>query len=164
MSTVTCLPVAQSGRGGRFCFKGMVDLSEQVRQVMTADYIRRALTRLAHEIVEKNGGAEGIALVGILRQGAPLADWLAVLLKRIEGVDVPVGKIDIALYRNDYHHRQPVVEITEIDLDISDRKVVLVDEVILTERAVRSAKGLHPSATIVWCSYYPTAGRVADAV
>ena len=114
-------------------------MADSIRQVMTADDIRRALTRVAHEIVEKNGGAEGLALVGILRRGAPLADRLAELLKRIEGVDVPVGKIDIALYRDDYHHRQPVVGRTEIDFDIEGRKVVLVDEVIFTGRTVRSA-------------------------
>ena len=114
-------------------------MSESVRQVMTADEMRRALTRVAHEILEKNGGAEGIALVGILRRGAPLAERISALLQKIEGIEVPVGKIDIALYRDDYHHRQPVVGRTEIDFDITDRKVVLVDEVIFTGRTVRSA-------------------------
>lgn len=120
-------------------FYRQADLSEIVRQVMTADNMRRALTRIAHEIVEKNGGAEGLVLIGILRRGAPLAERLAILLKQIEDVQVPVGKIDIALYRDDYHHRQPVVGRTEIDFDITDRKVVLVDEVMFTGRTVRSA-------------------------
>lgn len=123
---------------GVFVFRAEAKLSEQVRQVMTADEMRRAVTRIAHEILEKNGGAEGVALVGILRRGAPLAERLATIIKQIEGINVPVGKIDIALYRDDYHHRQPVVGRTEIDFDITDRKVVLVDEVIFTGRTVRS--------------------------
>jgi pyrimidine operon attenuation protein/uracil phosphoribosyltransferase len=109
------------------------------KQVMDSEEMRRAITRVAHEIVEKNGGARDIALVGILRRGGPLADRLAALIENIEGIRPPVGKIDIALYRDDYLHRQPEVGRTEIPFDVSGKRVVLVDEVIYTGRTVRAA-------------------------
>ena len=109
------------------------------KAIMDADEMRRAITRTAHEIVEKNGGAGDVALVGILRKGGPLADRLAELIGQIEGVQVPVGKIDIALYRDDYPHRQPEVGRTEIPFDVTGKRVVLVDEVIFTGRTVRAA-------------------------
>jgi pyrimidine operon attenuation protein / uracil phosphoribosyltransferase len=109
------------------------------RQVMDPDEMRRALTRVAHEIVEKNRGAKDIALVGILRRGGPLADRLAALIEKIEGVKVPVGKLDIALFRDDYPERRPAVGRSEIEFDITDRRVILVDEVIFTGRTVRAA-------------------------
>ncbi len=101
--------------------------------------MRRAVTRVAHEIVEKNSGARDVALVGILRRGGPLADRLAGLIEGIEGVRPSVGKIDIALYRDDYPHRQPEVGRTEIPFDVTGKRVVLVDEVIFTGRTVRAA-------------------------
>ena len=73
--------------------------------IMEAEDIRRALTRIAHEIVERNQGAGQVALVGILTRGVPIAERLAVLLNQIEGVQVPVGKLDIGLYRDDYAER-----------------------------------------------------------
>lgn len=106
---------------------------------MDADEMRRAINRVAHEIVEKNGGATNLALVGILRRGGPLADRLAGLIEQIEGVKPPVGKIDIALYRDDYPHRQPEVGRTEIPFDVTGRRLILVDEVFHTGRTVRSA-------------------------
>jgi pyrimidine operon attenuation protein/uracil phosphoribosyltransferase len=109
------------------------------RQVMDADEMRRAVTRIAHEIVEKNRGAKEVALVGILRRGAPLADRLAAIIEQIEGVRVPVGKLDIALYRDDYPERRPAVGRSEMNFDITDKRVVLVDEVIFTGRTVRAA-------------------------
>lgn len=109
------------------------------RQVMDADEMRRALTRIAHEILEKNHGAEGLALVGILRRGAPLAERLAGLIQQIEGTAVPIGKLDIALYRDDYPERRPEVGQTEIPFDITGKQVVLVDEVVFTGRTVRAA-------------------------
>ena len=101
--------------------------------------MRRALTRIAHEIAEKNHGAQSIGLVGILRRGAPLADRLSSVIERIEGVKVPVGKLDIALYRDDYPERRPAVGRTELPFDITDKHIVLVDEVIFTGRTVRAA-------------------------
>jgi len=72
------------------------------REVMDADDIRRAVTRIAHEILEKNHGAANLGLIGILRRGAPLAERLAAIINKIEGVTVPVGSLDIALYRYDF--------------------------------------------------------------
>jgi pyrimidine operon attenuation protein / uracil phosphoribosyltransferase len=109
------------------------------RQVMDAEEMRRAITRIAHEIVEKNRGAGNLALVGILRRGGPLADRLAEIIERIEGVKPPVGKLDIALYRDDYPERRPAVGRTEMTFDITGKQVVLVDEVIFTGRTVRAA-------------------------
>jgi pyrimidine operon attenuation protein / uracil phosphoribosyltransferase len=109
------------------------------RQVMDAEEMRRAITRIAHEIVEKNRGAGNLALVGILRRGGPLADRLAEIIERIEGVKPPVGKLDIALYRDDYPERRPAVGRTEMAFDITGKQVVLVDEVIFTGRTVRAA-------------------------
>jgi pyrimidine operon attenuation protein/uracil phosphoribosyltransferase len=106
---------------------------------MDADEMRRAITRIAHEIVEKNGGAKDVALVGILRRGGPLADRLAALIAQIEGEKPAVGKIDIALYRDDFLHHQPDVGRTEIPFDVTGKRVVLVDEVIFTGRTVRAA-------------------------
>jgi len=109
------------------------------RQVMDADEMRRAITRIAHEIVEKNHGAEELALIGILRRGAPLAERLSALIEQIEGVRIPVGSLDIALYRDDYPERRPVVGRTDIPFDINGKRVVLVDEVVFTGRTVRAA-------------------------
>ncbi len=111
-------------------------------QLMDANDIRRALTRIAHEIVEKNHGAERLALVGILTRGAPLAERLAVLLRQIENVEVPVGKLDIGLYRDDYAATptgRPTIVPSEIDFDVTGKHVVLVDEVLFTGRTVRAA-------------------------
>ncbi len=109
-------------------------------QIMEADDIRRALTRIAHEIVEHNHGAGQVALVGILTRGVPIAERLAVLLKQIEGVQVPVGKIDIGLYRDDYAERTPSPILpTAIPFDVTDKHIVLCDEVLFTGRTVRAA-------------------------
>ena len=106
---------------------------------MDADEMRRALTRIAHEILEKNHGANNLALIGILRRGAPLAERLAQLITSFENVQVPVGKLDIALYRDDYPERRPTVGRTDISFDLSDKRIVLVDEVFFTGRTVRAA-------------------------
>lgn len=114
-------------------------MTEQQSQVMDADEIRRALTRIAHEIIEKNKGAEKLAVVGIRSKGAPLAHRLAKLITEIEGTKVPVGVLDISLYRDDFMTRQPTVGQTEVPFDVNGRTIVLVDEVIYTGRTVRSA-------------------------
>jgi pyrimidine operon attenuation protein/uracil phosphoribosyltransferase len=108
---------------------------------MTADDIRRALTRVAHEIMEKNRGAAGLVLVGIQRKGAPLARRLQALIQQFEGVEVPVGTLDITLYRDDVLTRRPEVRSTQIPVDLTDQTVILIDEVFFTGRTVRAALG-----------------------
>ena len=108
---------------------------------MSASEIERTLVRLAHEIVEKNNGAEHLVLIGIRRRGAPLAERLGALASRIESKPVPVGVLDIAFYRDDLSTVgvAPVVKPTQIEFSIADKNVVLVDDVLYTGRTVRAA-------------------------
>lgn len=112
-------------------------------QVMDADRMSRALTRIAHEILERNRGLDEIALVGIRTRGVPLARRLARSLREINGDDVPTGALDITLYRDDLMRHpvgpQPVVRRTEIPFSIDERKILLVDDVLYTGRTIRSA-------------------------
>jgi pyrimidine operon attenuation protein / uracil phosphoribosyltransferase len=103
--------------------------------------VRRAVTRIAHEILERNKGAGELALVGIAARGDDLARRLAEELQRIEGVQVPVGVLDITFYRDDIGLRAeaPEVHETRIDFDVTGRTVVLVDDVLFTGRTIRSA-------------------------
>ena len=103
--------------------------------------IERAMTRIAHEILEKNRGAKELVLVGIQRGGVHLARRLAARIKEIEGVEPPVGSLDITMYRDDLATRksQPVPQATDITFDIQDRIMVLVDDVIFTGRTIRAA-------------------------
>jgi len=114
---------------------------ENSTQVMDADEIRRAVTRIAHEIIEKNKGAENLAVIGIQSRGVPLAQRLATLIEQIEGASIPVGSLNVALYRDDYATRLAPTSVgkTEIDFDVTDRNIVLVDEVLFTGRTIRSA-------------------------
>lgn len=110
-------------------------------QIMDEEAIRRTLTRMAHEIVERNKDTGRLALVGIRRRGVPLARRLAESIQAIEGRRVHVGVLDITLYRDDLTTiaHQPVVGPTEIPFDLSGRTVVLVDDVLYTGRTVRAA-------------------------
>ena len=109
-------------------------------QVMDAEDLRRAVTRIAHEIVERNHGLERVVLIGLQTGGVPLARRLGEALSRIEGVEVPVGSIDVALYRDDIGLRPVLPEAaTEIPVDLGGRTVVLVDDVLFTGRTVRAA-------------------------
>lgn len=110
------------------------------KQVMDAGEVRRALTRIAHEIVERNKGAEKVVIVGILRRGEPLAARLARQISQIETrSEVPHGSIDIALYRDDYSVRHAMPRTTHVPFDITGKTVVLVDDVLFTGRSVRAA-------------------------
>lgn len=110
-------------------------------QILDKEGIRRSLTRIAHEIIERNKGTENLVLVGIRRRGVPLAERLGARIKDIEGRSVPVGILDITLYRDDLTTlaHQPLVRSTEIDFPVSGKIVVLVDDVIYTGRTIRAA-------------------------
>jgi len=103
--------------------------------------IDRALTRVAHEILEKNKGARDLVLVGIQRGGVHIARRLSARIREIEKVDVPVGSLDITMYRDDLDTRksQPVPQATDITFDIKEKAIVLVDDVIFTGRTIRAA-------------------------
>ena len=111
------------------------------RRIMTADEIHRATIRLSHEIVEKQAGTDGLLLIGIQRRGVPLARRIAAAIRDNEGVDVPVGALDITFYRDDLSlvAQQPVVKGTELPAGIDDRTIVLVDDVLYTGRTIRAA-------------------------
>lgn len=109
--------------------------------IMDGHEVGRALTRIAHEILERNKGVEGLALVGIRTGGVHLAHRLAKRIQSIEGGAVPIGDLDITLYRDDLALRkdQPILRKTSIPFNISDLKVVLVDDVLFTGRTIRAA-------------------------
>jgi pyrimidine operon attenuation protein/uracil phosphoribosyltransferase len=113
----------------------------QSAQLMSASEVERTLIRLAHEILEKNNGAEDLALVGIRRRGVPLAERLAKIIQRIEKKPVLLGTLDITLYRDDLStlDSKPVVNKTELEIPITDKSVVLVDDVLYTGRTTRAA-------------------------
>jgi pyrimidine operon attenuation protein/uracil phosphoribosyltransferase len=117
---------------------------EHVREkaeIVDGEGVRRAITRIAHEIIEKNGGARDVVLVGIRRRGVPLAHRIAAKIQEFENHDIPVGALDITLYRDDLQTvgPQPVVGQTDIPVPIDDKVVVLVDDVLFTGRTVRAA-------------------------
>jgi pyrimidine operon attenuation protein / uracil phosphoribosyltransferase len=113
----------------------------QKGQLMSASEIERTLVRLAYEIVEKNGGVDGLGLVGIRRRGVPIAERLGKIITRIENAEVPVGTLDITFYRDDLSTLgpKPVVQEKEIGFSIEDKNIVLVDDVLFTGRTTRAA-------------------------
>ena len=113
----------------------------QTAQLMSASEVERTLIRLAHEILEKNNGVEDLALVGIRRRGVPLAERLAKIIQRIEKKPVLLGTLDITLYRDDLSAlgSKPVVQKHEMEIPITGKSVVLVDDVLYTGRTTRAA-------------------------
>jgi pyrimidine operon attenuation protein/uracil phosphoribosyltransferase len=114
---------------------------QQKAQLMSASEVERTLIRLAHEILEKNNGVEDLALVGIRRRGVPLAERLAKIIQRIEKKPVLLGTLDITLYRDDLSTlgSKPVVQKSEMEIPITGKSVVLVDDVLYTGRTTRAA-------------------------
>jgi len=109
-------------------------------QVMDADDLRRATWRMAHEIIEANGGVDEVVLIGLQTGGVPLAERLQEALLEIEGVDVPVGKLDVAFHRDDIGLRPVLPEaVTDVPFHLDGTVVVLVDDVLFTGRTIRAA-------------------------
>lgn len=111
------------------------------RQLLSGEEISRTLNRLAHEIVEKSGGAGDLALIGVRRRGIPIAQRIAAIVQQSAHVTVPVGTLDITLYRDDLSTvgPQPIVHSTEIPFSVDDRDLVVVDDVLYTGRTMRAA-------------------------
>lgn len=124
---------------------GQAAVIHQKAQLMSASEVERTLIRLAHEILEKNNGCDDLALVGIRRRGVPLAERLAKIIQRIEKKPVPVGTLDITLYRDDLSlderskDSKPIVTKNDIGIPVAGKSVVLIDDVLYTGRTTRAA-------------------------
>ncbi|KAF0824482.1 bifunctional pyr operon transcriptional regulator/uracil phosphoribosyltransferase PyrR [Cytobacillus firmus] len=118
-------------------------MPQQKAIVLDDQAIRRALTRIAHEIIEKNKGIENCILIGIRTRGIYLANRLAERIEQIEGAKIEVGELDITLYRDDLtkktENQEPLVKGSDVPKDINDQKVILIDDVLYTGRTVRAA-------------------------
>jgi pyrimidine operon attenuation protein/uracil phosphoribosyltransferase len=118
-------------------------MTEPEKVVLDRDDLRRTLVRIAHEVIEKNPGGEGLAIVGIHTRGAVLGSRLHALVGELSGAEVPLGDLDISFYRDDIEARrpdaQPVVHASHLDFELEGRTVVLVDDVLFTGRTARAA-------------------------
>ena len=122
--------------------KTSVIMNQKIKaQIIDADGLQRTIVRLAHEIIERNKGADRIAVIGIQTRGATIAKRLVTKIEEVEGKKVPFGALDISLYRDDFRMRmkQPEVKVTHIPFEINDIDVVLVDDVLFTGRTARAA-------------------------
>ncbi len=109
-------------------------------QVMTGDDVARALRRIGHEVVERNHGSASLVVIGLQRGGVPLAERLAAVIGEIDGTSIPCGSLDVAFYRDDIGMRPVLAQsVTRIPVDLTDRTVLLVDDVLYTGRTVRAA-------------------------
>ncbi len=113
----------------------------QRTQLLDEAAVKRALMRISHEIVERNRGVENVALVGIRRRGEPISGIIRANIARIENIEVPAGSIDIGFYRDDLSRISgvPMVSAASLDFDVTDKDIVLVDDVIYTGRTARAA-------------------------
>lgn len=119
----------------------MIDLNKDKAIIMDRTAIHRAINRIAHEIIERNKGIEDIVLIGIQRRGVPLARKIAKMINEFEGTLPPVGILDITFYRDDLSllDEHPIINGTNIDFSLNNKKVILVDDVLFTGRTVRAA-------------------------
>lgn len=124
-----------------FYYKEVPMASSKTKQIMDSSAINRSITRLAHEILERNNGAQDLMLIGILTRGEPLAKRLHKLIKNISKVDIPIGFVDITFHRDDFRSRLvvPQVKGTNIQDSINEKVVILVDDVLFTGRTIRAA-------------------------
>ena len=110
------------------------------KRIQNPVQIERALTRISHEILERNGGGDDVVLVGMHSRGVPLAQRISTAIERFEGIKVPVGKLDIGMYRDDISEKgSPLMKPTDIPSDINGKTVVIIDDVLYTGRSIRAA-------------------------
>ena len=110
-------------------------------KLITSEDYKRIITRLAHEIIEKNRGIDDLVIIGLRTRGAYIADRISLKIKEIEGSEIPTGYLDVTLYRDDFRTRlkQPDVQVTNIPFQIDEKSIVLVDDVLFTGRTIRAA-------------------------
>lgn len=115
-------------------------MTDGATKVMDDQEIRRALTRIAHEIIERNKGGQNLVIIGVQSRGVPMAKRLTKLISEIEKIEVPMGSLNVAMYRDDYATRAArTISASEIPFDVTDKVVILVDEVLFTGRTTRAA-------------------------